>query len=412
MLKKVKNKNDSLVGRILSLLLLLFIYKVLCYIPIPWINQESLTTISSSNIITILNTFNDSAFINFTFMATGISSYVGASIILQILSFIFPSFNDLHKTPGGKKRLMHYTLIFGVITAFISSLGTTLIFQSHYNILTNDAWYIYLFIALFHSLGTVCAVLIGEEITKLNFGNGCSILIFFNVLSAASSLVQIMINSIINNASTVINAIIFLVILSLIFLSCIFLDNIKKNIPIQYSQTTVRSKFNMLNLESYYKIRLNMSGVLPVIFSMAIFQAISIIADLVPDLNTNNFLNGIIEQSSITYFVILTILIFIFNFLYTYLIFNPKEVSQSLQQRFASFPNIRAGEETENFLRKTRNKLCFWNSVSLSCLIIIVSLLLNYMSITTISATSIVVLISVSSEIFNSIYSEVKIRKV
>lgn len=412
MLKKVKNKNDALLGRLISLILLLFIYKALCYIPIPWINKEALDTISSSGVFTILNTFNDSSFTNFTFMATGISSYVGASIILQIISFISPTFHDLHKTPGGKKKLTFYTLIFGVILAFISSLGTTLIFQNYYKILTNDAWYVYLFIALFHSCGTFFAVLIGETITKLNFGNGCSILIFSNILSGASTLVQIIITSIINNATTFLNAIIFAIIFSIIFLLCIFLDNIKKIIPIQYSQTTVRNKIASLDLKSYYKIRLNISGVLPIIFSMAIFQSISIIADLIPDLNINGILNNIVEQDSFLYYAILLPLIFIFNFLYTYLIFDPKEISQSLQQYFASFPNIRIGKETEKFLKKTRTKMWILSSICLSSLILIISFFLNYMNITTISATSIIVLISVSLEIFTSIYSEIKIRKI
>lgn len=412
MLSKIKNKNDSILSRVLSLLLLLFVYKGLCYIPIPWINSNSLDTLASSGIFTVLNTFNDSAFINFTFMATGISSYVGASIILQILSFVFPNFSDLNKTPGGKKVMTRYTVILGIIIAFISSLGTTLIFQNHYDILTNSAWYVYLIIALMHSCGTFLAILIGENITKLNFGNGCSILIFSNIISATSSLVQILVNAVLNNTATLEHILFFIGTFMFVSFFCLILDNTKKNIPIQYSQTTVRSKIKKINLKSYYKIRLNISGIIPIIFSMSIFQGVNVVIDLVPNLNINAYLESLFSLNTVPYFIILSILIFIFNFMYTYLVFSPKEISESLQHHLASFPNIRMGSDTETFLRKIRNKMCFWSSFWMSFLIITVSLLLDYVGINTISATSIAVLISVSSEIFNAIYSEIKIRKI
>ena len=356
--------------------------------------------------------FSDNAFSGFTLMAMGISSYVGASIIIQLSSFIFPSLKRMHKSPGGAAKIKQYTTILGCVLSFFSSIGTTIIFNKQYGLLYNSAWYAFLIIALLHTLGTFFAIQIGNKIKTLDFGDGCSILIAANVVVSLYGISKQTVNAWFAKA----NMTDFYLLISgifVLFLLCLLLETIVRHVPVQYTSVTTRNKGFNNELDFSYDIKLNISGVLPLIFAMSIFQGVNAFSSMLTDnLNFSNIIYKITSGNDIEHYFVLSLLIIIFSLMYTFLSFDVDEIGFDMQRKFASFPGVRPGKETQKLLRHIRRKHWLFSSIFLAFLCCASSIFFNKLGITEISAASIIVLVSVTSEMFSNIFADIKTSRI
>lgn len=407
-LKTLFNSRD-IRDKMIFTLLMIFLFRVLSFIPVPFINREILSSVSQVGIISYASAFTGGALANFTIMATGISAYISASIIIQLLTYAIQGLHDIQKSPGGDKVIKRYTIIVGIVMAFIISLGTTITMHNYYDILTNTAWYVYLLIAIIHCIGTGIAIWIGETITQKGFGNGVSLLIFVNIASSIPNIIQTTSASI--DAGTLkwywLLVVAFLSIAILI--AIVISQSSSRKIPIQYSKASVRGATNFGKSQNFFPIKLNLTGVMPIIFASTIMQIVNMIGQY-SDNSVGNFLLEYLSYGSIPYAIIMSVLIFFFSYFYSALIFNPKEISENIQSNGGCIPGIRPGKPTSDYIENVNKNLTFIGAVYLSLIALIPSLVFASIGFSGIATTSMMILVGVSLETCQKIKTEAQSR--
>ncbi|WP_286077870.1 preprotein translocase subunit SecY [Thomasclavelia cocleata] len=401
--------NKDIRGKILFTIMMLFLFRVLSFIPVPFVNREVLKTISSSGILNYASTFTGGALSNFTIMATGISAYISASIIIQLLTYAIQALHDVQKSPGGDKIIKRYTVIVGVIMAFVISIGTTITMQNIYGILTNPVWYVYLLIATIHSIGTGLAVWIGETITQKGFGNGVSLLIFINIISSIPSLLNNTLKDISAGRLIWYYGLLVLFLLVVVLISIVISESSARKIPIQYSKASARGATSFGQSQNYFPIKVNLTGVMPIIFASTIMQIVSMASQYAPE-KIASFLTKYLSYGSIMYAIIMSVLIFMFSYFYSALIFDPKEISDNIQSNGGCIPGIRPGKPTGDYIRQVNKNLTFIGAMYLSLIALIPTIIFSAIGFNGLATTSMMILVGVSLETCQKIKVETKSR--
>lgn len=399
-------------SKILYLIVLIAAFRFLSHIPVPFINYEFTQKIANAGVFEIVDIFSNNSFSSLTLMATGISSFVGASIIIQLISFIFPSLREMYKSAGGLAKIKKYTTVFGCILSFFTSIGTLIMFNNQYSVLTDPSWYAYLIIASLHTFGTFLAIKIGNKISDLGFGDGCSVLILVNLLLSLYEIIYPSVSAWLAGANISVFAI-FCVGVFIIYVICIIMNNMVRKIPITYTSVTTRKGAFNSKLDFSYKIRLSIPGVMPIVFAAAVFQILNMVSSYIPvESWAYPFFSSVTVFGSVEYYILFSSLVFLFSWAYTFLVFNPEDIGFEMQRNFASFPNVRPGSETVKMLSKIRRRNCAIYSVFLTALCVGTNMFFDYINIGSASSTSIIIVVSVSLEMFSSIYSSFKLTKI
>lgn len=342
-------------------------------------------------------------------MATGISAYISASIIIQLLTYAIQALHDVQKSPGGDKIIKRYTVIVGVIMAFVISIGTTITMQNIYGILTNPVWYVYLLIATIHSIGTGLAVWIGETITQKGFGNGVSLLIFINIISSIPSLLNNTLKDISAGRLIWYYGLLVLFLLVVVLISIVISESSARKIPIQYSKASARGATSFGQSQNYFPIKVNLTGVMPIIFASTIMQIVSMASQYAPE-KIASFLTKYLSYGSIIYAIIMSVLIFMFSYFYSALIFDPKEISDNIQSNGGCIPGIRPGKPTGDYIRQVNKNLTFIGAMYLSLIALIPTIIFSAIGFNGLATTSMMILVGVSLETCQKIKVETKSR--
>lgn len=385
------------------------LFRILCHIPVPWTDTEVLKTLSEDSLFGFSNMFSGGALQNYTIMATGISSYISASIIMQIITFASKKMHEMSREAGGQKTIKKITIMLGIIAAVISSLATTTAFEKTYGLLTNNAWYVYAVIALLHATGTGIAVFIGETVTEKGFGNGSSLLIFINIVSSfplKAAEIRQEILSLETTHETVLSCIlVMLAVVVLVTLS----ETSEHRVPMLYSQSAMRS--TALSRErSYFPIRINLSGVMPVIFAGYLIQILTVLSALIKNENVTKVIESFSQSGTVPNAIFMTVTITGFSYLYNFISFDTREIARNLQMRGGSIPGIRPGNETRVYLGKIRSDLSFIGAVYLSLITILPMMAFSYLGMSMIASTSIIIMVGVSLETVKLIKVETRLR--
>lgn len=394
--------TSDLRDKLLFSLLMILLFRILSHIPVPFVDTTNLVLMGSSDITGLLNIFSGGALHNFTIMATGISAYISASIVIQLLSYFVPAVHMMVRSPGGDKKVKKITIILGIIVALISSVITTRTMNSYYNLLTNDSWYVYLIIAILHACGTGIAIFIGESITERGFGNGMSLLVCINVLSSIPSTITKISESNVNlfPLLTMISFAIVVILLTIVA------ETSERKIPLFYPKAAARGQYSKDAMS--YPIKLNVSGVMPIIFASYVIQLFALLAKM--DNFIGTFFSNIIVSDSIVYIVLFTVLIFGFTYLYALISFDAKEVSENIQKNGAVIPSIRPGKDTANYISDVRKSITRISAIYLSFIYFVPTLILTMLSVNYITATSIIILVGVSIETCKALKVEIQLR--
>lgn len=394
--------TSDLRDKLLFSLLMILLFRILSHIPVPFVDTTNLVLMGSSDITGLLNIFSGGALHNFTIMATGISAYISASIVIQLLSYFVPAVHMMVRSPGGDKKVKKITIILGIIVALISSVITTRTMNSYYNLLTNDSWYVYLIIAILHACGTGIAIFIGESITERGFGNGMSLLVCINVLSSIPSTITKISESNVNlfPLLTMISFAIVVILLTIVA------ETSERKIPLFYPKAAARGQYSKDAMS--YPIKLNVSGVMPIIFASYVIQLFALLAKM--DNFIGTFFSNIIVSDSIVYIVLFTVLIFGFTYLYALISFDAKEVSENIQKNGAVIPSIRPGKDTANYISDVRKSITRISAIYLSFIYFVPTLILTMLGVNYITATSIIILVGVSIETCKALKVEIQLR--
>lgn len=406
-IKEVRNK-------IILTLVLLFIYRLGCWIPVPGINAEVLgRKVEGNTFLNLLSLVSGGALSQGSLLALGVSPYITSSIIIQLLAGVIPSWQQLSKDGAdGRKKLAFYTKVAALIIALAQSIGIAVSFGSAggtnielfggNEILCNG------FIVLMLVAGSMFTVWLGEKITEIGIGNGMSLLIFVGILSSAGTAVMNSFQDLAvggKAAQTAIwQLILFFAMLIIIFGLVVFVDGGERKVPVQYAKQ-VKGRKMYGGQSTYIPIRVNAGGVMPIIFATSILTFPQMLFSMFWADKTGGFIgwwNKWLGAGTWVYAVALSLLILAFAYFWTMFTFNTEEISQQIQQNGGFIPGIRPGRPTAQYLDGINKRITLFGALFLAFMALIPTLVFTAIGTAGLtnafSATGMLIVVSVALE--------------
>lgn len=406
-------KQKDLRKKIFYTLFMLFIFRVGALIPVPGVDSEVIANLVEGNdLLSLYNMLVGGAFSSFTLFALGVSPYITASIIIQLLTYdVVPHFSELSKSGEvGRKILNRYTKLMALLLAVIQAVGIT--FGFVVGTLKDKTPLSITLVVLTLVASSMFLIWIGEKITEKGIGNGSSLIIFFGIITRIPSEVMSLVDGVKDGTINpwVLSAVLF--VSFLVIIGVIFIQEGIRKIPVQYAQKVVGRK-TYGGQESHIPLKINQSGVMPVIFASSILALPQTIAIF---LNTNaqNFVAKYLSPTGEYFWIYLlfeVVLIVFFAYFYTTLSFNTEEIANNLKNSGGFIPGIRPGKPTQQYLENISSRLTLAGAVFLSVIVIIPSIISNYTSIyLTLTGTSILIVVGVALEVVRQLESNLVVR--
>lgn len=394
--------------KILITLLLLLIYRIGCWLPIPGIQREVFQEAAGdqNGFLGLLSTLSGGALSNASILALGVSPYINASIIIQLFQVAFPKLDELAKSgEDGRKKINFYTRITALVLAIAQAIGIT---SSMSDVFDTAFWqggstaFASVFTIVLLVAGAMFTVWIGERITQNGIGNGLSLLIFVGILSSAGTAIFGAIAGITENIDYLWNLLIFLVCVIVVFAFIVFIDGSERRIPVQYAKQ-VKGRKTYGGQSNFIPIRLNGSGVIPIIFASTLLSFPQMLISMFwPD--SMEAYNNVLGMQSPLYIVLTLVLIFFFAYFYAQITFNPEDVSKRIQQGGGFINGVRPGKETKDFLTRSSKRITFFGACFLAFIALVPSVIFSVTegNLTGLSgafgATSLMIVVSVALE--------------
>ena len=408
MLEKMKSawRIPELRKKIIYTLMMLLVYRLLSVIPVPGMNLAEVSKyVDQFSILGFMNMMTGGSFSQMTIMAMGITPYINSSIILQLLTVAIPSLEKLAKEgPEGRKKITEWTRYLTVVLAFIQAVG--LVFAMRATAKSGFQWYIV--IGLSMAAGTALAMWIGERITENGLGNGISLLIMAGIVSNMFNWAVQAIGGMAEGTVSFIPVIVIVVAMLVMIVAITFVDMGERRVPVQYAKRMVGRKMYG-GQSTHIPMKINSTGVMPLIFGFAILQFPATIFAFFPTSGINqwwvNFQNGIWYQ------LVLALLIIAFTYFYTSITFNPVDISRNMQQNGGTIPGIRQGRATSDYLAKVSSRLTLFSALFLAVLATIPTMLTQVFGLRApFGASSVLIAVSVGIETIRQIEAQMVMR--
>ena len=377
-------KIPELKNRLLFTLAILVVYRLGCAIPVPFVSGSALTQMfANGDMLSYLNMMSGGALARCTLFALGVTPYINASIIVQLLTVAIPSLENLAKEADGQQKLQQINRYAGGVIALIMSIGYYFVIRNmgalkYYNG-AEGIFSAVVIIATFVA-GAQLITWCGEQIDDKGIGNGVSLIIFASIVSNWSSLYTSVTGLLTQAASGKPQYYVFLPLLIVLALVAVvfvvIMTNAERRITIQYAKRVVGRK-QMGGQNSYLPLKLNMSGVMPIIFASSICSLPATIMMFIKEPTTAgfgksvyNFFKNISDPTSIVYVIVYFILIIAFAYFYIAISFNPVEVANNLKKNGGFIPGIRPGKPTSDYISKILSKITLIGAIYLGVIAI------------------------------------------
>ncbi|MFR7802421.1 MAG: preprotein translocase subunit SecY [Faecalibacterium prausnitzii] len=415
-------KIPELKNRLLFTLAILVVYRLGCAIPVPFITGSALSQMfSNGNMLSYLDMMSGGALSRCTLFALGVTPYINASIIVQLLTVAIPSLENIAKEPDGQSKLQQITRYAGGVIALVMSLGYYFVVRNMGALkYTNGAAGIFTAVVIIAAF-TAGAQLItwcGEQIDDKGIGNGISLLIFSSIVSNWSSIYTtvtgLLTRAAAGEAKFYILLPLLVVLALVVIVFIIIMTNAERRITIQYAKRVVGRK-QMGGQNSYLPLKLNMSGVMPIIFASALVSIPGTIGSFLQiDQAAHPFWYAFFHTFNYTsalYVVIYLLLILAFNYFYVAIQYNPVEIANNLRRNNGSIPGFRPGKPTSDFLTRTLNKITLIGAIFLAAVAVLPIILGNLtgMSIQ-LGGTSLLIVVGVALDTTRSLDSFMTMR--
>ncbi|MCF0123792.1 MAG: preprotein translocase subunit SecY [Ruminiclostridium sp.] len=441
MFKTIRNawKLPELRNKLLFVIFALLIFRVGAAIPVPYINTEYLQQYISANsgtIFGLLNTMSGSALSRATLFALSIQPYINASIIIQLLTIAIPALERLAKDGGeeGKKKIQAITRYTTVAIGLLQGFGYYTLIKS-YNLVTNEGFWPGLVIVMSFTAGSVFLMWLGEQITEFGIGNGISIILFTGIVSRGPAAIMSIVTGVSHYVKSVdmtdwtdeaiaayqaqtmhpLVALLLVVGMIALIVFIVFVYNAERKIPVQYAKRVVGRKMYG-GQSTHIPIKVNLSGVLPIIFAQSIAMIPATIGMFVPSSRVegsgwNTFLT-VFNSTSLLYAVIYFLLILAFSYFYSTIQFNPVEVANNLKKNGGFVPGFRPGRPTAEFLGKVLARLTFFGAIYLGIVALLPIVVENVTGVSNISVggTSVIIVVGVALETVKMIEAQMLMR--
>ena len=420
--------NKKVMLRLLFTLGILLAVRLLSYVTIPLFDTDQITRFinSSGSFIAILNNFSGQALERFSILALGISPYITASIAIQLLQMVIPSFKEWSEQgETGKRRLNQVTRYIAVGLAFIQGFalilgisvnGSVFIPSIEASLITDFRFVFYIYMALVIAGGTAIAIFFADLITKKGIGNGTSILIVAGIVTSLPSMWTTLWSKYIESPvnDTFLNYVWFVLIILIyvgVLLGVVYMQAATRKIPVQYANRQGKSDSNI-------PMKINSSGVIPVIFAQTILSIPLTIVGLSGTTSSGGIVGWI--QAIFGYqepigFILYVLLIVVFSFFYAFLMVNPNKIAENLSKGNAYIPGVRPGEDTKDYVAKLLFKITVIGTaylVILSIMPILTSIVFGFnateASVITLGGTSLLIIVGVAVQTTEQLETDAK----
>ena len=433
MFETLKNalRNKDIRKKLIITLLLLLVFRIGCYIPVPGImSSEFANAISNDKggFLSLMSSVTGGALESGTLFALGIGPYINASIIIQLLTVGIPALERLSKEgEEGRKKITNITRIITILLAIVQAIGIIVNFAGGFSgwdtttaikksLFYNQQWLAIIYMTVIYTGGAMLVMWLGERITDYGVGNGISLIIFIGIISTAGmSMIAKLTEVTGNNLAPLFEVIGFLVLSVIVFFCIVFVDLAERKIHVQYAKQ-VRGTKMYGGQSSVIPMKITGSGVMPLIFAFAILSFPSMIMSLVPAWSgalewwSMHFANG-----TPWYVIVLVVLIFAFAFFYAQIEFNPEDVSKSIQQNGGFIQGIRPGKPTAQYHKRIHNRITLFGAIFLAIVAFVPSLIFSIATkdstlLNAFSTTGILIVVSVALELDKQLQSQIMMK--
>ncbi len=414
MLETFKNawRIEDLRKKILYTLLMLLVYRIgTSFIPIAGMDVAAIKqTVEGSDILGFLNMITGGSLAGFTIFAVGISPYITASIVMQLLTFAIPALERLSKEGGeeGREKLKRITRYVGIGLALIMSIGMVMSLRS-YMITTDMLSKITMVLTL--TAGACIVMWMGEKITEKGIGNGVSLIIFVGIVARLPVTVWSFMQNIFAGEVNAWALLPIVVIYVAIVAGVVFIDCGERRIPVQYAKRVVGRKMYG-GQSTNIPMKVHSAGVMPIIFAVTLLQFPGMIASFWPQSGFALWWGRWMNSATIPYNIIFAILIVALGYFYNMVTFNPVEVSKNIQQYGGFIPGIRPGKPTSDYLAKISSRLTLFGGLFLALLATLPGLIAGLVgtNIMALTATGVLISVSVALETSKQLESQMLMR--
>lgn len=361
---------EELRGKILFTLMMIAIYRLGAHIVLPGINPNKMAETGDSNtgILGLIDAFSGGAFNQASIFALGIMPYISASIFMQLMTVLVPRFQKMQKEgESGRKKINQYTRYLTVIVTILQASAYVTYLQGMTQqtgaIMAGYSSYFWLSTVVVLTAGTMFVMWMGEKITDKGLGNGTSLIIMIGILARLpqSFLQELSAKSVRNGLILVF--IVEIAILIAIIMGCILLIQGVRKVPVNYAKQIVGNR-QFGGARQFLPLKVNSAGVMPIIFAQAIIFIPTIFANY--NTQASGFLRAITDHSNVWYMLIYSVVVIGFTFLYTALIFNPKQIADNLKQNNGFIPGVKPGQPTADYIGAIMDKITFPGAILLA----------------------------------------------
>ena len=413
-------KIEEIRRKILFTLLIVLLYRLGNSIPVPYVNVAALQqyfTYMQNTVLGLLDVMSGGAFSNATIFALSIQPYINASIIIQLLCIAIPALERMSKDEGeeGKKKIASITRYSTVAIGLLQGFAYYMLIKNN-GILVSDAqssvWAAIVIILTFTS-GSALIMWLGEQITEHGIGNGISMILFASIISRFPvSIVNTVRNCIAGRLAWWVAVLMYLGALAIIVL-IVYVNDAERRIPVQYAKRVVGRKMYG-GQSTHLPMKVNMSGVMPIIFAQSIASLPATIAAFSGKGSDSWFMKAF-DTSSITYAIIYFLLIIFFAYFYSTIQFNPIEVANNLKKNGGYIPGFRPGKPTSEFIQRVLNKITLFGALYLGIIAVVPILVSHFSSSASLTGlslggTSIIIVVGVALETVRTLEGELLMR--
>lgn len=403
--------------KIIFTFFIFLIFRIFAFLPVPVVNLTRLRALfSNSQFLSLLDIFSGGTLINFSICALGLGPYINASIIIQLLSVIFPKLEELAKEGEyGRAKINQYTRLLTLPISLIQALGIYIFLQNQ-KIIPSLAFLEFLSFLLTMACGTFILMWLGELISEFGLGNGISLLIFTGIVARLPVVFTQTILTI--DYQLLFNFFIFIIVGVFVISAVVFVNEAVRKIPVYYAKR-IRGGRVYQGATNYLPLKLNQAGVIPIIFAVSFVLLPQLIGNFLAYIK-NPFISKMAQllvrlfnPSGFFYNFSYFILVVGFTFFYTVIIFNPKKIAEEIQKYGGFIPGIRPGEATKNYLESILYKITSVGGVFLGIIAILPSIISKMTGIVNlaIGGTGILIVVSVVLETFKMIEAQLVMKK-
>lgn len=413
--------------KIWATLLLLLVYRIGCFVPVPGISVIDIhKLVEAGSFLSVISAITGGSLSQGTLFALGIIPFINSFIIMQLLTLIIPKLEEMSKDgEEGRKKITQITRYVAIVLGVIQAIGIAFMWKDYiepiYGMQKNWLAMIYVIVMLVG--GSVMVMWLGERITEYGIGNGTSLIIFVGILSTAGNALLTAFRTVPTDPNKLWNIFGFLILVVALFAFIVFMDGGERRITVQYAKQVKGNKMYG-GQTTFIPIRVNASGVMPIIFASSFIMFPQMIISFIPKLAESKFgvwwmrnltTSGGTWWGSLIYYIFLVVFIIFFAYFYSMIQFNPEDVSKNIQQYGGFIPGIRPGKPTSDYLKRINNRITLFGAIFLSIICVIPTFLFNVIGkdiglSSAFSATGLLIVVSVALEFNKSLESQIMMR--